>query len=218
MRTICLLALVIVVSSACDDAARITSPTSPGPTTPSSPTLHTLTGTVTEMTSSGPMPLEGAVVRDLGSGQESTTDGSGVYALSGLPATTRAVLASKVSYASISRTVALTADARLDFELGRIITHTLSGVVFEMTPGGRLPVAGVTLYCDGCGSPVGHTYTESDANGQYRFEWSPNGSTPLWVSKAGYALAGNQPLGTMPGYIVPTVEGDTRFDIELVRR
>jgi hypothetical protein len=158
------------------------------------------------------------VVRDLGSGQETTTNGSGVYTLSGLPATTRAVQASKASYTSTSRTVALTADARLDFELGRIVTHTLSGVVFEVTPAGRLPVEGVMLYCDGCGSPVGHTYTDTDANGQYRFEWSPNGSTPLWVSKAGYALAGNQPLGTMPGYIVPTVDGDTRFDIELVRR
>jgi hypothetical protein len=55
-------------------------------------------------------------------------------------------------------------------------------------------------------------------NGLYRFDWTANGATPLIVEKNGYALAGNPPAGPVEGWIVVPVNGDTRFDIELVRR
>ena len=59
----------------------------------------------------------------------------------------------------------------------------------------------------------------SDTTGAYSFAWSANGLHRLLVRKAGFGLA--NPGGNLPGYaeiITATVRGDTRFDIELVRR
>ena len=88
-------------------------------------------------------------------------------------------------------------------------------MVYESTPGGRVPLDGVVLYCDGCGSPVGHTFVTTDANGLYRFAWTLNGKNWIqFVSKDGYRYAGPfEQLG-----IPVNVNGDTRFDIELVKR
>jgi hypothetical protein len=94
-----------------------------------------------------------------------------------------------------------------------LVTYTLFGTIFEVTPAGRVPVEGVGVYCDGCGSPEGHTQAYTDADGLYSFAWSRNGPTPLLVGKAGYDVVGN---ANEP--IVATVVGDTRFDIELARR
>lgn len=97
-----------------------------------------------------------------------------------------------------------------------VATYTLSGTTFEVTPTGRVSIEGVGVYCDGCGSPQGHTQAYTDANGLYSFEWSPNGAIPLLVEKAGYDVVGQ--TRNAYGAIVATVNGDTRFDIELARR
>jgi hypothetical protein len=34
------------------------------------------------------------------------------------------------------------------------------------------------VYCDSCGSPTGHTFAETDADGAYTFLWTNNGATP----------------------------------------
>ena len=99
-----------------------------------------------------------------------------------------------------------------------LLTYTLSGVVFELTALGRTPIQGVSVYCDSCGDPLGHTFADTDANGFYSFSWTTNGQTPLIVRKEGYQLAGDLPAGPVNGWIVAAVNGDTRFDIELVRR
>ena len=98
-------------------------------------------------------------------------------------------------------------------------TYTLSGVVFEMTPTGQVPVEGVELYCDSCGSPVGHTFTSTDANGSYSFSWAQNGVHSLLVWRAGYDVI-NPTRRLSDGTAVrdATVVGDTRFDIQIVRR
>ena len=98
-------------------------------------------------------------------------------------------------------------------------TYTLSGVVFELTAAGRVPAEGVQLYCDSCGSPDGHTLTSSDANGFYGFSWARNGVHPLLVWKDGYEVI--DPARTLAdgtGVKNATVDGDTRFDIQIVRR
>ena len=98
-------------------------------------------------------------------------------------------------------------------------TFTLSGVVFELTPTGRAPIEGVQVYCDSCGSPDGHTFAYTDTNGFYSFSWAQDGITPLLVRKAGYDVL-NQ-IRTFPdgtGERDAAVKGDTRFDIQLVRR
>jgi hypothetical protein len=98
-------------------------------------------------------------------------------------------------------------------------TYTLSGVVSELVAAERVPVEGVRLYCDSCGSPDGHTFTSTDANGLYSFSWARNGVHPLLVSKDGYDVI--DPMGRLAdGTAVKnaTVNGDTRFDIQMVRR
>jgi hypothetical protein len=98
-------------------------------------------------------------------------------------------------------------------------TYTLSGVVSELTVAGEVPAEGVQLYCDSCGSPNGHTFTSSDANGFYSFSWARNGVHPLLVWKDGYTVI--DPMGRLAdGTAVKnaTVDGDTRFDILIVRR
>jgi hypothetical protein len=96
-------------------------------------------------------------------------------------------------------------------------TYTLSGVVFEFNATGLAPIEGVEVYCDSCGSPDGHTFVYTDANGFYRLEWAANGVHPLFVTKDGYRHPNGAPLDDY-GRIRATVNGDTRFDIELVRR
>lgn len=102
---------------------------------------------------------------------------------------------------------------------GPPVTYTLSGVVFEITPTGRVPVEDVELYCDSCGSPVGHTSTFTDADGFYSFSWAHNGVHPLLVWKAGYdVLDPTRTLADGRAFRNATVNGDTRFDIEILRR
>jgi len=98
-------------------------------------------------------------------------------------------------------------------------TYTLSGVVYELTTTGKLPVEGVRLYCDSCGSPDGHTHTSSDANGAYSFSWARNGIHPLWIWKDGYDVIGSMGrLADGTSVKNATVNGDTRFDVQIVRR
>ena len=102
---------------------------------------------------------------------------------------------------------------------------TLFGVVFETTPTGREPVAGATVYCDACGQ-LGHTWLETDTNGYYSFSgdlnagggiWLGGGSTSVWVGKEGYQDPPGLPALGGPGWRATPINGDTRFDMQLVR-
>ena len=97
--------------------------------------------------------------------------------------------------------------------------YTLSGVVFEMTPGGQVPVEGVLVYCDSCGSPFGHTWVTTDVEGFYSLSWAANGNHALIVWKEGFDV--KDPRTTYAdgsGVRDATVNGNTRFDIQLLRR
>ena len=96
------------------------------------------------------------------------------------------------------------------------VTGMLSGLVFEVTPAGKAPVEGVKILCDTCGA--GHIELVTDVNGAYSFGQVANGRTPLWFSKPGYNLAQPDYTGEGGGGMNATVNGDTRFDIELVRQ
>lgn len=219
-----LLATVIfaVLVSGCDGAGQLRSPTAPAapPVPPSPLATYTLSGTVTEMTSAGPVAVPGVWVEDGGSHEYAITDATGSYSVTGLRATTSHISASKPGYVSGRRTVTISGDMRLDIQLERIVGYyTLSGMVYEVTPSGRVPIGGVELYCDSCGSPEGHTFVHTDADGLYSFSWAFNGVTPLFVTKPGYAIV--DPTGTSIdgfGRLNITVSGDTRFDIQLAPR
>ena len=99
------------------------------------------------------------------------------------------------------------------------VAYTLSGVVFESTAAGRVAVEGVHVYCDACGSPVGHTSVFTTGDGSYSFGWAYNSTLPLLVQKDGYTVVGaTEVLSNGMSRRLVTVSGDTRFDIELVRR
>ncbi len=108
----------------------------------------------------------------------------------------------------------------------------LGGKVAELTPAGPVPLEGVRVYCDQCGE-VGHSWVYSDANGDYTFPgdlslgggvWvSPGYTTYLIVDKEGYQDPPGLPAPTWPtptpaGWREVTVAGDTRLDIQLIRR
>ena len=87
---------------------------------------------------------------------------------------------------------------------------TLSGVVYEMTPAGMVPIEGVAVYCEPCGAET-HTWAYTDANGFYSFfgVWLDGYPTRLHVRKDGFVD---------PGWPEVRVNGDTRFDVELIRQ
>jgi hypothetical protein len=105
---------------------------------------------------------------------------------------------------------------------------SLFGVVTEATPSGNAPVAGVTVYCDACGVN-GHTWLTTAADGSYRFSgdlasgggiWLLGNQTVIWVVKEGY----QDPPGSSavpgfngPGWRAVPIDGDTRFDVRLVK-
>ena len=115
----------------------------------------------------------------------------------------------------------------------------LSGVVYEVTPMGRVPIEGVRVQSDWWHMfPTPDVVT--DSRGFYRFRpvwvcpcsmapWVDAGITALWVNKDGYEAPAGQPTSIFhdrPGTTAPPdshmrdvmINGDTRFDIELVRR
>jgi hypothetical protein len=105
------------------------------------------------------------------------------------------------------------------FPPGVLNDYTLSGVVFELTTTGQTPIEGVEVYCELCGAET-HSWARTDSNGSYSFTgvWTtPGVRTPVMFRKEGYT----DPPGTVSnesGWRLTLVTGDTRFDVELVRK
>lgn len=101
------------------------------------------------------------------------------------------------------------------------LTYLLSGVVSEVTPDGSRPLAGVTLQiltCRGESRPDGMTTQVTEADGAYRVTEVCAGSAYVWAGKEGYA---NRALPTSQcdgDCLEVRITGDTRFDLEFVRR
>lgn len=116
---------------------------------------------------------------------------------------------------------------------------TLSGVVYVVTPMGRVPIEGVHVQPD-----YFHVFPApdvvTDSHGFFSFRrvwvcpcsWAPwvdAGITSIYVDKDGYEVPAGQPASIFGRRLdsnvrpdlrlrdVP-ISGDTRFDIELVRR
>jgi hypothetical protein len=84
-------------------------------------------------------------------------------------------------------------------------SYTLSGIVSEATPAGNVPVAGIPVYF---GTRTGWLAAVTDPNGFYQFRGLYNGGETLQINSPGH-----QALQTRV-----SINGDTRFDVQLVRR
>ena len=104
-------------------------------------------------------------------------------------------------------------------------TFALFGVASEMTPTGIVPVEGVMMQvmsCDpstrgGCGGNGLISNGTTNAQGAYIVDGVYPGAAVVWVSKTGFHL----PEGVKAdgeGAQTVMVNGDTRFDVRLVRR
>jgi hypothetical protein len=105
---------------------------------------------------------------------------------------------------------------------------SLSGVVYELTPAGRVPIASAIVYCEPCGETT-HTFAYADDNGFYHLSGDLTKGGGVWVvagvptplAVGFYNKDFQDPPGLFtgrPGWREVLIDGDTRFDIELVRR
>jgi hypothetical protein len=114
--------------------------------------------------------------------------------------------------------------------VSNLLDWTLSGRVYEVVGDARQTVGieGVQVYCEQCGEST-HTFAGTDANGEYVFprgfwdEGKPLFPARISVRKTGYQDPPGTPSTTPPnpsgpGWREVVLKGDTRFDMELVRR
>ena len=185
------------------------------PVAPDPAPTHTVSGTVTEMTTEGRAPVEGALVTHLATGKSTRTDVSGGYSIAGVPARMATISVSKEGFSGTTAVVDVTGDARLDLQLVRLPPPppppqpaVLTGLVYEQTPTGPVPVADVWLE-----NSYIHAGTLTGADGRYRLEFTAglgpfDGFVSLFVTKDGYRPVTRE----------LRVNGETRLDIEIVRR
>jgi len=140
----------------------------------------------------------------------------------------------KAGYAAVFEILTVSGDTRHDFQLGaRVAIYTLSGVVTEVTPSGLVPVEGVLVEESSCedippATPSSHKScpayisqtTKTDKRGLYSFSGLYSGQeNVVWASKEGFEdpFPQHSPENSEGGQAVP-IDGNTRFDIRLVRR
>ncbi len=123
IRTIRLAAASIalaLVTAACGDSVTPPSP-NPGGGTPPPPPAPTfsVSGTISEATESGSVPLEGARVVNWATEESAITDGNGAYTLSGQRAGAAQFMVSKEGYENQMFEMMIDGDLHLDAVLVR---------------------------------------------------------------------------------------------------
>ena len=197
-------AIAALVAGACGGSP--TAPQSPSPT-------HTVRGTVTESTSEGLVPVQGALVTHQASGRSVTTDAAGTYSLSRVPAGMATFVVTRNSFDTATGLVSVVADTRVDFQLVRHRelpgAHFVSGTVFERVGSVQTPVAGAVIE-----DSYSHLSVTSGSDGRYRLDFSPadqsrfDGFAGIFVTKEGFEPVNRSVV----------VYGEVRLDIELIRR
>lgn len=125
--TLCLGISMAAVTACGDGGAGPLAPTavtrpaaaSPGPVSgPDAGSLLAFSGTVTEMTANGPVPVEDAYVEVCGY-DGARTDERGFYSLTSVPVNTPSLFVQKAGYKAQSVALNLSPDGRLDVRLER---------------------------------------------------------------------------------------------------
>lgn len=178
---------------------------------PASPTeppraTYTLSGVVSEVTPTGQALVEGARVEVSNPNLAATTDISGSYRIDGVYAGPISVRVSTGGYETVIRDVTINGDTRLDIQLVRRPPYTLFGVVSELTSTGQVHVEGVTVL-----EIYSRAEVMTDTNGFYSLTGFRAGDRAYLVfSKEGYQ--------NVESDMTLTLIGDTRLDVQLVRR
>ena len=214
--------VLVGTGAGCESSSVPTAPTATPPGAAPQPT-YTISGVVyadtAEVVPIDSVRIESGDLRVYIGGLRllATTGPDGGYSASGIagPISLRLI---KFGYEVSEKSISISADTRVDFRLMPKPTFVLAGVVFEVTSGGSVPVEGASVYCDSCGDG-GHSWLKTDGQGRYAFPAVYNGTTPIIITKAGYSVvAPSRTLQDGSGMKDVLVNGDTRFDIELVRR
>ena len=117
------------------------------------------------------------------------------------------------------------------FPGGTLRNVGVSGVVYELTATGRVPIPKAYVYCEVCSAET-HMFNIADENGFYQFSGDVASGGGVWVTPGipteiyvgtSYNPNFKDPPGVTPsrrgaGWREVLIDGDTRFDIELVRR
>jgi hypothetical protein len=208
------------------------------PPNPVSPTVahvdptFTVSGTIVEQ---GGAPVEGVKVQV--AGRQGTTDVNGTYTLLEVPKSYGGAWALKAGYAVAREILSVNSDTRFDVQLGpRVARYTLSGVISEVTPAGLIPLEGAHVHQYSCeeivpappffpgkGCPVLIFQTvRTDKQGRYSFSGLyPGKENSIGVSKDSFEDPfgiSDGPEGPGPNDRAVTIDGDTRLDVQLVRR
>jgi hypothetical protein len=181
------------------------------------PQRDTFSGLVRELTTTGlGTPVEGVLVAEANSHQTASTDKNGAFTMVSVSGPVAFSL-TKPGY--FTRAIATTLPPSVIGLTLPIVAipeaYTLSGLVYEMTPAGRVPVAGVQVegfsFC--CSQRQIATTGE---NGQYSLSLYA-GESAIYVNKAGYDFDGPILSNCDNCDAIVTLNGDTRFDIAVVR-
>ena len=115
-------------------------------------TTYTVSGNAADGSSGGVLPgITVQVVDGIGNTQSTKTDSAGVYSFAGVASGTATVTASAVSYQTLTQTLNVVGNARLDLVLQRVsCTFTLSTTGLSFGPGGGTGTVTVTSQATGC--------------------------------------------------------------------
>ena len=97
--------------------------------------------------------------------------------------------------------------------------YVLTGLIFELTAAGPVPVADAQVEVAVCPSQSVDQYAQSttDQAGTYRAAGMCPGMTYLWVGKTGYRVNRKDVWQCDGDCVHVSIAQDTRFDIELIR-
>ncbi len=206
--------------TACGDGLPVP-PTAPGEFRPGVSLFHTytLSGEVTEMTSTGATPVTFAFVRETASNRSAMTDYLGRYIITGSLRSSVTVAVSKVGFVANSVSQTITGNTQINIQLDRRPTYSLSGVISEMTPTGLAGIEGVEVYfaSDLNATTYAKGEATTDDQGRYRLTgvWGADALNRIWLQKTGYAIDTNPSCEFC--FRTLTITGDTVLDIQLER-
>ena len=199
VRHLSVIAAIVALSVSCGSELP-TAPTPPTTPTPPPPTF-TLTGTVMAAFGEVRTPARNVAV-EISQTQRAVTDSAGNFSIFGLASGAYALQVTAFMYQPLTTTVSINGDTRIELEIVPTPVFALSGIVYEDTKDGSIPVPGVYVN----NSEI-HDSTRTDATGAYRV-LALRGAAYILFSKSGYVDQGRAVV----------MEGDVRLDVKLVRR